>query len=242
MAPLSTLQFPLLPSGPPVGYGWEERDMSVSSTTAFNAGIDRQDMFLGRRCCVFCGVDDTAVSSLPKDESRDGLLMRISHHVLFNAYDFFVRFFPNILNFVLVNYSGRPSLQLFHGKAIALDISDHHAPFPSLFVIHEVHVRRSRPFQTIALAMPDDILWQGWILSDGVFDDVSEIFKRDGAPNNSNKLSVQPQLQFQLMTTSTGDTLSGPDTRTLALNEDVTSDILAATHAMPWSGTAEDNI
>lgn len=101
--------------------------------------------------------------------------------------------------------------------------------------------------------MPDDILWQDWILSDGVFDDVSGTFKRDGARDNSNKLSVQPQLQFQPMTTSTSDTLSGPGTRTLALNEDVIPDILAATHAIPsrracvmegtsWSSTAEDNI
>ncbi|KAG2368939.1 hypothetical protein BDR07DRAFT_1447953 [Suillus spraguei] len=215
MALLSTSPLPLLPSGPPAGYGWEERDMSTwwSILKAHN-WIPFQ------------------ASSLPKDKPRDGLLMCMNHHV---AYDFFIRFFPDIRKLMLVNYSGTPSLQRFHDKAIALDISDHHAPFPSLFVIHEMCV-----------PMPDDILWQDWILSDGVFDDVSGTFK-------PTKLSVQPQLQFQPMTTSTSDTLSGPGTRTLALNEDVIPDILAATHAIPsrracvmegtsWSSTAEDNI
>ncbi|KAG1823355.1 uncharacterized protein BJ212DRAFT_1444544 [Suillus subaureus] len=275
MAPLSTFSLPLLPSGLPAGYGWEERDVSVlSTTTAFNTGVDRRDTFLGQRRCVVCGEAGGAVlqhchiskdsepqlwfslkarnwipsqaKSLPRHEPRGGLLMCSNHHLFFNAYDFFIRFFPDIRKFVFVNYSGDPALQRFHGKAIALDIRDHHAPFPSLFIIHEMRVRGFHPFQPVAPAMPDDIHWQDWISSHSVFDDVSGTFNRDGPLDNSNNLSMQPQTQSQPTTTSTGR-------RALALNADIISDILAATHAMPswracqmegtsWSGTAEENI
>jgi len=53
---LPIFPLPLPPNGPPAAYGWEERDISLSSTTcAFNAGIDRRDLFLGRNRCVVCG-------------------------------------------------------------------------------------------------------------------------------------------------------------------------------------------
>ncbi|KIJ58947.1 hypothetical protein HYDPIDRAFT_118928 [Hydnomerulius pinastri MD-312] len=281
MVALSTFLLPLPASGPPDGYSWEERDMSVlSTTTAFNTGIDRRDTFLGQHRCVVCGQAGDAVlqhchiskdsepqhwfslkarnwipsqaKSLPQHELRNGLLMCSNHHLFFNAYDFFIRFFPDIRKFVFVNYSGDPALQQLHGKAIALDIRDHHAPFPSLFIIHEMRVRGFHPFQPVAPAMPDDIPWQDWVLSDGVFDDVSGTFNRGSPLDNGNNLSVQPQAQFQPTTTSRGDASSGPGGRTLALSADVISDILAATHAMPswracqmegtsWSGTAEEN-
>ncbi|KAG2039680.1 hypothetical protein BDR03DRAFT_950837 [Suillus americanus] len=251
----------------------------ISTTTAFNTGIGRRDTFLGERRCVVCGHSSDAVlqhchisrdsepqpwsslkarnwipsqlKSLPRHEPRNGLLMCANHHLIFDGYDFFIRFFPDIRKFVFVNFSGKPSLQQFHGKAIALDIRDHHAPFPSLFIIHEMRVRGFHPFQPVTPAIPDDIPWQDWISSHGVFNDVSGTFNRDGPLDNGNNLSVQPQLQFQ-PTTSIGDASSGPGRRTLALNAEVISDILAATHAMPswracqmegtsWSGTAEEN-
>ena len=53
---LPIFPLPLPPNGPPTAYGWEERDISLLSTTsAFNAGIDRRDVFLGRNRCVVCG-------------------------------------------------------------------------------------------------------------------------------------------------------------------------------------------
>lgn len=56
MAPLSTFLLPLPSNGPPTGYSWEGHDMSVlSTTTAFNTGIDERDIFLGKRRCVVCG-------------------------------------------------------------------------------------------------------------------------------------------------------------------------------------------
>jgi hypothetical protein len=56
MALLSTSPHPLPPNQPPPGYAWEERDMSVlSTTTAFNTRIDQRDTFLGEPRCIICG-------------------------------------------------------------------------------------------------------------------------------------------------------------------------------------------
>jgi hypothetical protein len=114
--------------------------------------------------------------------------MCANHHLLFDAYGFFIRFFPDVTligpniyrklirKFVFVNYSGKPSLQQFHGKAIALDIRDRHAPFPSTFIIHETRVRGFHPFRPVAPAMPDDSPWQDWIpLESGVLDNTQVV-------------------------------------------------------------------
>ena len=61
MAPLPSFPLPL-PKRLPPGYDYEEHDMSdVSETTAFKAGVDQRDTFLGRRCCIVCGVWGEAV-------------------------------------------------------------------------------------------------------------------------------------------------------------------------------------
>ena len=152
---------------------------------------------------------------------------------------------------MFINYSGHPNLQQFHGKAVALDIKDKYAPFPSLFIIHEMRVRGFHPFRPIVPTIPDGIPWQDWILSDHVFDNTSDSFKRNRPPpNRNNSVSAQIQLPFHPTTTSPDGASSQ---HTLALNADVVTDILAATHAMPswkacqvegtsWSGTAEENI
>lgn len=58
---LSTFSLPLSTKGPLAGYGCEEREMSLSSTTsAFVAGIDQRDTFHGQPCCIICGI------SIPK--------------------------------------------------------------------------------------------------------------------------------------------------------------------------------
>ena len=55
--PLSTFHLPLSTNGPPAGYDWEEREMSLSSTTsAFATGIDQRDTFLGEPRCIICGM------------------------------------------------------------------------------------------------------------------------------------------------------------------------------------------
>ncbi|KIY44746.1 hypothetical protein FISHEDRAFT_50773 [Fistulina hepatica ATCC 64428] len=113
-----------------------------------------------------------------------------------------------------------------------------------------MRVRGFYPFRLVAPNMPDDILWQDWILSDGMFNNVSGSFNRDGPPPSS--ISMQPLVPgFQPPTTNTGGPSSGR--RTVALNEDVIADILEATRAMPswkagqmegtsWADTAEENI
>ncbi|KIJ50472.1 hypothetical protein M422DRAFT_245759 [Sphaerobolus stellatus SS14] len=265
--PLSVFPLPLPPNGPPSGYGREERDVSaLSTTTAFNSVIDRRDIFLGERRCIVCGIDEIVVlqhchiipqaeSRLwkmlkqrhwipqeakddPRHEPRDGLLMCPNHHQMFDLYRFFLRYHHDSGKFIFINYSGAPSLEEFHGKAVALDINDRYAPFPSIFIIHEMRVRGFNPFQPITYDIPDTIPWQDWILSDGVFDEASNSFIRDLPPANNNKAGLGgSQLQLQ-PTTSAGD---------------VINTILAATRAMPswkacqiegtsWDGTAEENI
>jgi hypothetical protein len=190
-----------------------------------------------------------------------------NHHILFDGYTFFIRFFPDvsliclcfeseysqeqIQKFVFINYPDEPTLRKFHGKAIALDIKDRYAPFPSLFIIHEMRVRGFHPFAPPIPSVPSDPAWQDWILSDSIFDNVSGSFKRNAPSRNRNSTdTVQPQPLFPPATTNAGSASSSG--RTIALNPDVIADILAATRAMPswkacqvegtdWTGTAEEN-
>ncbi|KAI0278251.1 hypothetical protein BC826DRAFT_1084967 [Russula brevipes] len=270
MAPLSTLVLPLPPHAPPSGYGWSDRPLSASSTTtAFRAGLDQRDQFLGECRCVICGnygsgsighchphtwndLKDRGwipgqAKAAPRHEPRDGMIMCKTRHIQFNSYVFFIRFFPDIRKFVFINYSGHRYLQQFHGKAIALDAKEKYAPFPSLFIIHEMRVRGFYPFQPVVPTVPDDMPWQDWILSDQVFDNASDSFKRDRPPPNRNHRSAQAQLPSHPTTTASSTQ------HTLALNADVIDEILAATRAMPswkacqvegtsWTGTAEENI
>ncbi|KIL67606.1 hypothetical protein M378DRAFT_9375 [Amanita muscaria Koide BX008] len=204
MVPLSQLPVPL-PNQPPVGYHLEHGDISVfSTTTACHTAINKRDRFLGETRCVICGDYGLVVQPchiikpeegtwsylrergwissetkvLPQHEPRNGLILCGNHHSYFDGYDFFIRFFPEIQKFVFVNYSDHPTLRKFHGKAIALDIKDRHAPFPSLFIIHEMRARGFHPFAPSNPDMPEDSAWQDWILSESVFDDVSHSFKR----------------------------------------------------------------
>ena len=148
-----------------------------------------------------------------------------------------------------VDYSGRDYLEKFHGKAIALDIKDKYVPFPSLFIIHEMRVHGFHPFQHVAPTVPDDTLWQDWVLSNQAFDNAADSFKRDHPPRNHIHGSAQAQPPFHPMMT----TASSGQQRTVVLNADVIADILTATRALPsrkackiegtsWAGMAEENI
>ena len=97
-----------------------------------------------------------------------------------------------IRKFIFVNYSRDPDLEAFHGKAIALDVKDQYAPFPSIFIIHEIRVRSFHPFNPVSPPMLDDHPWQDWILTDGVFDDASSSFRRDSTSgDDSGGVSAQ---------------------------------------------------
>jgi len=271
---------PLPTNGPPEGFGWEghSNTSGLSTTTAFNTGVDQRDTFLGQPRCIICGhVNRQALQhchiimqsepdvwatlqkhnwiprkakAIPQHEPRDGLLMCSNHHLGFDGYSFFIRFIPNLRKFVFVNHSNDPSFQQFHGKAIALDIRDRYAPFPSLFIIHEVRVRAFHPFQPAAPDLPINPPWQDWMVSDSVLDSAPEsrYFIRESPPAGD----YSGASQFQPPVTEGGGA-SGGGGMALALNADVIADILAATHSMPswkacevegtsWTGTAEENI
>ena len=49
-------------------------------------------------------------------------------------------------------------------SAIRLDINDHHTPFPSLFILHEMRARGSHPLAATEITLPDVIPWQDSIL------------------------------------------------------------------------------
>ncbi|KAI0260579.1 hypothetical protein BC834DRAFT_1012023 [Gloeopeniophorella convolvens] len=256
MSPLHAFPLPLPTGGPPTGYGWEQRSVSQSSTTtAFDAGIDRRDRFLGKNRCIICGMsrrylqrchiwDDLwACGWIPPGqakhyahhEPRNGLLMCVQHHAGFDAYMFFIRFVPAV--------------------TVALDSRDRHAPFPALFIIHGMRVRGFYPFRPIAPAVDDDPPWQDWILSDGVADASGALIREHledsnpGSVASASAADIQlPQVQPQ----TDADGGLGDGKMALALNQDVIADILAATRAMPsWkacvmegtsrSGTAEEN-
>ena len=154
---------------------------------------------------------------------------------------------------MFINYSGRPHLQPFHGKALPLEIADHHAPYPSIFIIHEMRVRGFHPFQPMAPIIPAGNPWQDWILSDGIFDDTSGSFKR-GKPQRGGQKGLKDasgRTQFPPATAGTGGASSGG--RTVSLNAGVIEQILAATRASAswkacmeegtrWTGTTEENI
>ncbi|KAH9013519.1 hypothetical protein EDB84DRAFT_1568609 [Lactarius hengduanensis] len=109
------------------------------------------------------------------------------HRTLFDNYLFFLRFVPSTQRFVLVNYSGIPELRTFHGKAVALDSRDHHAPFPSLFIIHEMRVRSLHPFSPSSPEVPGNSPFQDWVLLDSVYDTISRSFKRDNGNSDVSR-------------------------------------------------------
>ena len=164
----------------------------------------------------------------PQHEPRNGLLMCRDHHIAFNSYEFYICLVPRceclhflffgqvwqfnkkqIGKYVLIKHSDNPNLDQYHGKLIALDPHDHHAPFPSLFIIHEIRVRGFDPLQLICPDIPDIFPWQDWLSSGGLLDNTSGYFVR--TPRTSLSLTddgndcdtLQPQM-------SPGGGSSGP--------------------------------
>ena len=89
-----------------------------------------------------------------------------------------------IQKFVFINYYDGRDYQQFRGKAVALDMKDHYAPFPSLLIIREICARGFYPlkFTPVNPDVPNSDNWQDWISLDGVFDDVSRSFRRNSLP------------------------------------------------------------
>ncbi|KAH9982358.1 hypothetical protein BGW80DRAFT_1453270 [Lactifluus volemus] len=213
MATLPMFPLPLPPDEPPSGYNYSDHSsrFSASSTTSVSQTVMNRDTFCGTPRCIVCGAsaapivrvyriimpsesdlwDDlkkrnwipSQAKNAPKHEPRNGLYMCVTHGALFNVTG---SLYVTSQQFIFVNYTGSLSrnLQPYHGKAVALDIQHQYAPFPSLFIIHEMRVRGSYPFQPTEPMMPDDITWQDWISSRGIYDSTSESFIRDGTDKN----------------------------------------------------------
>ncbi|KAF5360465.1 hypothetical protein D9756_004541 [Leucocoprinus leucothites] len=213
--PLLEFMIPFEKGQPPPGYGWDNRLLSQLGTrTAFGTGIEDRDIFLGHPRCVVCGAPETngglqishilgraekicwsnlikngwlplQAKVVPETDPRNGWMLCDIHHGEFDRYRFFIRFVPEANRFILINFSNDPTLQAFHGKAVGLDIKDRHAPFPSLFLIHEQRVRGFHPFEPrspTVFTQPGTIPWQDWISVEQVFDNTTDTFKRAEVP------------------------------------------------------------
>ncbi len=170
----------------------------------------------------------------------------------------------------MINYSCRRSLNIFRGKAIAIDIDDQHAPFPSIFIVHEMRVRGHNPFRPIQQNLPNVIKWQDWITSDNLLlpipNPTNELFRRDppsddddengsggngdgdgdgGAGNGgagTDDANNNDSNQCDLPRRRTGYDGRYLLGHKLELNACVIDDILAATHAMPsWKACQMEN-
>lgn len=146
----------------------------------------------------------------PANEPRNGLLLCPNHRRAFEQYRFYIRLtrvsFPphwymlkNKLFslrkqdrvFAFVNQSGSQDLAAYDKKAIVLDIDDVYAPFPSIFIVHEMRVTTHNPFQPmIQCDFPNKIPWQDWIYHDNALlpqpNSTNKIFKRTAPDEDDN--------------------------------------------------------
>ncbi|KAH9917371.1 uncharacterized protein BXZ73DRAFT_53366 [Epithele typhae] len=175
----------------------DDRRSETSSSTAFTTGINRRDNYTASyvgfvRCQKSwqglrqrLWLPATARASA-KHDPRNGFVICPNHHHQFNFYMFFIRFIPHSditrARYVLINLGQLQDLDEFHGKAVALDPQDALAPFPSLFLIHEMRVRGFNPLNTTIPDVPEDIEWQPWIPRENVLrtDGGQGHFDRDG--------------------------------------------------------------
>ena len=158
---------------------------------------------------------------------------------------------------MLINYSDQnddsdDDLWPYHGKAIALDIGNKHAPFPLSFIIHKMPVHSFYPFSNIVPDISTDNVfpWQDWITTGNIWDNNNNMFCNGSSGTSSSATLPLPQ---SLSMTPMGGGPSTSGTCHLELNEQVIADILAATRSMPswkacevegmgWTGTTEENI
>jgi hypothetical protein len=157
---------------------------------------------------------------------------------------------------VFVNFSGDGDLQSYHGKCIALDVNHRYAPFPSIFIIHEMRVRGFHPFAQTQLEMPQNRPWQDWIISENALqpDATQGLFRREEPPTDpaGNTQSVPPQTQPENWAPNTAAAASTSESRLPPLSGDTIAQILEATRNTAswrsceventsWEGTADEN-
>lgn len=68
---------------------------------------------------------------------------------------------------MFINYTRYSREAQYHGKAISLNADDRHAPFPAIFLIHELRVRGFCSFAQEPDDIPTTIQFQDWMAIDG---------------------------------------------------------------------------
>jgi len=185
-----------------------------------------------------------------------------NHRVEFDNWKFFIRFQPATKQYILVHYDSyglSQHLEPFHGKAIALNINDQHAPIPVLFLIHEYMVRGRNFYQpTPIVEVTND--WQDWIINDGLLnvdDEQSSFsFKHETpahappGPSAAPHASTVPSAVPHASSVPSTIPLSSSRTFILPPTADLVKELLEFQRTMPswkresmgWEGTAEENI
>ncbi|KAH9033282.1 hypothetical protein EDB85DRAFT_1864602 [Lactarius pseudohatsudake] len=181
---LPVFQLPL--QAVPTGFGWREHS---ASDRAFDTGLDQRDVFAGAQTCVICGnfssihhchhiipqaepstwdvlrhrewVPPTAKNN-PVHKPRNGMIMCLTCHKLFDTAIYDSDNKDKQKRSVQVRSSPNQSIRDRHRKAIAIDVSNHYAPFIPLFLIHECQVCGHNPFNN-SPSIPAEIFWQDWV-------------------------------------------------------------------------------
>jgi hypothetical protein len=194
-------------------------------------------------------------------EPRNVITLCLNHATSFKYFCFFIRYIPQVIvldlscsyslekqvqRYVFINHSGSKDDIRFHGKAIALDKEDKHAPFPALFIIHEIRVRAHNPFRPPMRDFIDPETWQKWITTSGVLNtfmtpDRPGLFLKKG-DSRRDRQNTEGSINFPPAIGST-----------LGIKKSTVDEILAATRSSAswkacemegtsWKGTAEENI
>jgi hypothetical protein len=149
--------------------------------------------------------------------------------------------------FILVNFADRPEYAEYNGKCVALDIDDRHAPFPALFLIHEMRVRGFHPFWDTPNIDITTLHDQAWMISDGVRNTAGKFIKLE-PPSSASHTALTASTSV----TSTGLQASGTSAGFQGISKNTLDAILEATRqsaswkscvleGQDWSGTAEEN-
>ena len=115
-------------------------------------------------------------------EARNGVVMCVMHHRMFDRYIFYIRWVPMVCLhiyiitllttffqekcFVLINHSRDEALEQFHGRAVRLFPDDARVPFHGAFIDHEMRVRGHWPYLPFFADRPISlpIQFQEWIV------------------------------------------------------------------------------
>ncbi|EJD54075.1 hypothetical protein AURDEDRAFT_53357 [Auricularia subglabra TFB-10046 SS5] len=265
---------PLPVQGPPAGFDYDRglpaQSTQPSDTTAFDTGLNERDSFRGQQRCVVCGsgisLDHCHIipqqwrtlkerAYVPKNskrkaqhEPRDGAIMCKNHHSQFDEYLYFIRFHKETQKYYLINFSGREELAMHHGKAVALDFAHQRAPYPAVFLIHEIRTRGFWPWQEHTVDISANT-YQDWVVRGGYLNEGGHLSPNAPEPaplpapyGDASSLGGQSGLG---QVSGRKVTLEPPEAifaQTLAFQQTMPTWRAALLENESWSGTATDNI